>query len=569
MGIDIDSFLNKLEAKEDAQKSREEMQNKLPQNPEVKINLDFDKNVGDTLKEIESGFKEKNLEQLKEIYNDLKKFDENIPSKFLNIQNIGSNTINLLSTQYSEKLLKTLDNNASIIIAKIKSNNTLIEEDFISKEYRVCIKLIKENKEFIKQFPNEFSNEKHELNLLIKKYEIKVNQEIRNFKVNDSQIIKKKIFTKLRELKVNIESNNIENIEASLNQIELINQKIPGIFRSVFTDENIIIQKAIANAETKIVEINNKRFNQKEKEIKIVQDKFQSSIIKKDLNSALLLYNEVLLLFEDLPNTNLKKKITYLNIISKLHSQLNSLYVKNNVELLLGGYNNSKVIEEARNYIDHIEITKKVSLENITIIYNKLKNLPKSTHIEQDTMIKKYEILLNKVNSNHDKKENSNEIVHKAEEYLSFIKETQNVSESMVLKNISDLESTKETPKSKELLKKFRIIKEKINLKKSNNNKTGFNQYSNQEKGEVSRIIQTTQEKKPNEKSILENSQIKIDKNVAEELEVLYKKLKEINSKKEKVIIYKKIVFYLDLVNLPKFKKEKILEKIKKTYEEQ
>ena len=186
MGIDIDSFLNKVEAKEEAGNIAREKNKKKPKEQE-KINLEFDQNVSQNLKEIETSLKEKDLMQLKQIYDDLKKFDETIPSKFLNIQNIGSSTINALNSQYSTKLFESLQSNALIITKKIEENNIIIEEDLISKQYKVSIRLIKENKELINKFPNEFNDEKHALKLSIRKNEIKINQEIRNFKLQEAQ----------------------------------------------------------------------------------------------------------------------------------------------------------------------------------------------------------------------------------------------------------------------------------------------------------------------------------------------------------------------------------------------
>ena len=329
--------------------------------------------------------------------------------------------------------------------------------------------------------------------------------------------------------------------------------KIPLLFRSSFVDENILVQKAIVNAEEKIIELKNKKFAQKEKELRIVQEKFQNSIIKKDLNSSLLLYNEILLLFEDLPNTNFKEKNTYLSTLTKLHGQLNNLYVKSNVELLLRSYNNSKIIEEARNYIDHIELTKRISPENVSLIYEKLKKLPKSSHIEQDSMIKKYEILLEKISDKKEHKKefkevedsielpktikkalnNDSEIIDRAIQYLKFVNETHNMSKEMVKKNLNSLNKIKKSSVSEKLIERYTRILKKIDEKEK----------------------QTPQKK------------ISVDQNVVHEIQELYNEMKKTTSKKEKSILYKKVLFYLDLVTLPTHKKEAIKQKVKSIYE--
>lgn len=552
MGIDIDSFLNKIESKNEKEEVKDS--NSDSNTSEKKnYNIEFEKAIIDNFQNISEEIKDKDLQQLKDIYEDLKKFDESMPSKFLSIQSVGSKTLDSLNNQYSSKLLQTLENNATFYANKIKENNKLIEEDLISKEYKVCLKLLKENKEYLQKFPNELANEKHQLFLGIKKYELKLNIKIRNFKLSQSSSIKQTLLSKIKELKNILEHNSTEEIEHKITEIELTMNKIPLLFRSSFVDENILVQKAIVNAEEKIIELKNKKFAQKEKELRIVQEKFQNSIIKKDLNSSLLLYNEILLLFEDLPNTNFKEKNTYLSTLTKLHGQLNNLYVKSNVELLLRSYNNSKIIEEARNYIDHIELTKRISPENVSLIYEKLKKLPKSSHIEQDSMIKKYEILLEKISDKKEHKKefkevedsielpktikkalnSDSEIIDRAIQYLKFVNETHNMSKEMVKKNLNSLNKIKKSSVSEKLIERYTRILKKIDEKEK----------------------QTPQKK------------ISVDQNVVHEIQELYNEMKKTTSKKEKSILYKKVLFYLDLVTLPTHKKEAIKQKVKSIYE--
>ena len=167
MGIDIDSFLNKIESKnekEEVRSSNDDSNTSEKKN----YNIEFEKAIIDNFQNISEEIKDKDLQQLKDIYEDLKKFDESMPSKFLSIQSVGSKTLDSLNNQYSSKLLQTLENNATFYANKIKENNKLIEEDLISKEYKVCLKLLKENKEYLQKFPNELANEKHQLFLGIK-----------------------------------------------------------------------------------------------------------------------------------------------------------------------------------------------------------------------------------------------------------------------------------------------------------------------------------------------------------------------------------------------------------------
>ena len=183
----------------------------------------------------------------------------------------------------------------------------------------------------------------------------------------------------------------------------------------------------------------------------------------------------------------------------------------------------SKIIEEARNYIDHIELTKRISPENVSLIYEKLKKLPKSSHIEQDSMIKKYEILLEKISDKKEHKKefkeveesielpktikkalsNDSEIIDRAVQYLKFVNETHNMSKEMVKKNLDSLHKIKKSSLSEKLIERYTRILKKIDEKEK----------------------QTPQKK------------ISVDQNVVHEIQELYDEMKKTTSKKEKSIL--------------------------------
>ena len=154
MGLDIDSFLNKLAS------SSSKDETKKAKGPE--INLEFDKDVKSNLEDIEKDFSSEDLFQLKEIYSKLKEFDESMPTKFLNIETSGSNSLLKLNESYSSKLLNTLKNNSILIEKQVNENINLIKNDIISKEFKISKNKLNESKELLSKFPKEFSQKKHE-----------------------------------------------------------------------------------------------------------------------------------------------------------------------------------------------------------------------------------------------------------------------------------------------------------------------------------------------------------------------------------------------------------------------
>ena len=77
MGIDIDSFLNKIESKNEKEEVKDS--NSDSNTSEKKnYNIEFEKAIIDNFQNISEEIKDKDLQQLKDIYEDLKKFDESI-----------------------------------------------------------------------------------------------------------------------------------------------------------------------------------------------------------------------------------------------------------------------------------------------------------------------------------------------------------------------------------------------------------------------------------------------------------------------------------------------------------
>lgn len=576
MGIDIDKFLNNLssEKKEEKVEVKEEKK-------DVEVELNFDKEVESKLKTIELLSKEQDLLQLKEIYEKIKEFDQNMPSKFLNVEKNSSETISRLNKVYSNKLLNDLKNNVKILTNKIENNLKLIEEDIGEHKFKISLKKISESKTLLDQFPNEFFNEKNILKNKIIFLELKIQSQIRNFSKVKKLDIRSELLKDLKQLENLVLKTNSKKIEEKILDIQTKLDTVPKLFRTALNEEIMIANKAIYKAVERLNYLKSKEFEKELSEIYKLKEKFQTYVLKKDLNTALLIYNEVLLFFQDLPDTNFEEKIKVLDTITSMHSQINNLYIKNNVEIFLRSFNNSKVIEEARDYLDQISITKQASTNNLNLILDKLKKLPRSTHIEQDELVGKYETLIKKIqvkkemksieefqvktqdleeakvipkedlNSKKDLKVNI--IIERAENFLKKAKEKKHVSLkdlNLILDKLKLIPEV-ENKNREEIIKKYSSLIERIEKKKQ---KTKFEIKPNFEIKEVEK-----------EKEVIPNK-IKIDKNLSNEIEELYQKLKNTVDKKEATILFKKIHFYMDLTNIPSERKELILSKVKKTY---
>ena len=98
MVIDIDSFLEKYEKKEDSTKI----------NTSKKVSLDFQKDVEDKLHQLDESAKNIDFKQLVDIYEEIKRFDEDLPSKFFSMNKLSGATLKGVGARYSEDFLEGL-----------------------------------------------------------------------------------------------------------------------------------------------------------------------------------------------------------------------------------------------------------------------------------------------------------------------------------------------------------------------------------------------------------------------------------------------------------------------------
>ena len=168
MAIDIDSFLEKYH-----KEKKDEIMPNDEKKPEEKLNLDFQKETEDKILNAKNKLKnDSRFELLEKIYDEVKKFDEDIPSKFIGIENKANLALKEIGDKYSEEFLLKIKQNVSIIHQNITEHIKILDsklntEDFASiiKEHETIIKLLD-------IYPKEFLREKLILSREIKKREI-------------------------------------------------------------------------------------------------------------------------------------------------------------------------------------------------------------------------------------------------------------------------------------------------------------------------------------------------------------------------------------------------------------
>ena len=214
-----------------------------------------------------------------------------------------------------------------------------------------------------------------------------------------------------------------------------------------------------------------------------------------------MLYDEILLEFESLPEVFFEKKIYLYKKINELYSMINDLFLKNNLNILMQSYNVSQIFKEATDYIKHIKITSKINLDTLAIIRTKIVNLSDKCEPEKSNLLKEIDLIKTR--------------------YLNSIN------------------------------------------KKDGNNIEEETGNSQSEKGAFNEIIDSSY-------SQIENPNIKIHKEtdftkqILDEINLHYEKIKKSKNPAELKILYEKIIFYINTIQIEPVKKKEIINKINK-----
>ena len=497
MAIDIDSFLEKYHK----EKKDEVILNE--KKPEESLNLDFQKETEDKILNAKNKLKnDTRFELLEKIYDEVKKFDEDIPSKFIGIENKANLALKEIGDKYSEDFLLKIKQNVSIIHQNITEHIKILDsklntEDFASiiKEHETIIKLLD-------IYPKEFLREKLILSREIKKREIVIYKKINEYKTIKLKKIKSEINTAILNLNKSLFPENINQIEGRILILQTLQRSIPKIFLSDLNNEKIVIIKTLLDAEKYVETQYLNDFQKREETLQKLFESFHNSYIKKDLSKTIMLYDEILLEFESLPEVFFEKKIYLYKKINELYSMINDLFLKNNLNILMQSYNVSQVFKEATDYIKHIKTTSKINLDTLAIIRSKIANLSDKCEPEKSNILKEIDLIKARyLNSINKKSENSFE-------------------------------------------------EERTNTQNEN--------------GAFNEIIDNSYSKIGPNSSVKIHKESDFTKQILDEINLHYEKIKKSKNPAELKILYEKIIFYINTIQIEPIKKKEIITKINK-----
>lgn len=452
MGIDIDSFLEKYHKEENNNSSKEKLKEA------EKINFEFQKDTEDKLLKAQKKIKENaSFEILEKIYEEVKQFDEDIPSKFIGIENKSNLALKLIGDKYSEEFLLKIKQNVKAIHNEIENHIKILDSKINSDDFSFIIKEFETILKLFEVYPKEFLYEKLKLSEEIRKREIIINDKIKRYKIIKLKDTKIQINNAILSLDKSLVPNNIEEIEGKIAVLQRILRAIPKIFLTDLTEEKIIISKILIKSEKYLEEQYMQEFRKKEENLNQLYEHFHASYINKDLSKTLIIYDEILLEFESMPEVFFERKIKIYQKTNEFYAMINDLFMKNNLAILMQSYNASQIIKEAKDYIRHVKSTSKINLELLENVKIKVSKLPEKSEPEKSNLLKE----INMITQKYLKNKNGAILQENLE-----VTEEKNKVEFEDINNISlDIKSTSKF--SKDVI--IEINKHFEKIKKSNN----------------------------------------------------------------------------------------------------
>ena len=189
-------------------------------------------------------------------------------------------------------------------------------------------------------------------------------------------------------------------IEGNINKLIYTIDIIPRVFYSDLTKERTSVAKMLVMSEDFLKKEYEKDFNRKREEIQILIGKYHKYQNDKNSPNALATYNEILILFEKIPDVFVKKKLDLYKQITSVFNGLNNLILSDNINYFMKIYEASKVIENARDYISYVKRTKRYNASIVSDFRSKLLRVPASLKIETEELLRDLDFF-DKENSPH------------------------------------------------------------------------------------------------------------------------------------------------------------------------
>lgn len=518
MGINLDSFIDELVK----DKQTQQTENQQAKEQET-INLNFEEGVEKNLQKINlNSASLKDIAKLHEIYEEIKQFDESLPQKFLSLEDLGGNSLEKIGQNYSTQYLQQVETITKNIEESVNKLLDSLSKALFDKNYTQVPQVLKELKKIVRSVPQESQLFLLEIKTKIKEKEIQVFQAIEEFKKIDLPRIRSELNSEIQILLKNIIPGNSKFVREQIEHLEHMFNSIPSMFRITLTNEELLLNKAVYKAQKYLVNELNQEVEMRIKKMNHLEEEFNSASFNKDLNKALVIYNQIVYEFMQTPNHPLDKKLQHLEKILDIHKKLNKLYINNNVTLFLETYNYSKIIEEAQDYIYQAKHSKNtIKLQNIQILQEKVAKLPQNFQKERNQLL----VELHQVYQN----------------ILGYSYENTTSSQDSTYYS----QDTKNDP---------------------------FESFTSKEHDITKTSTQTTFQADNKKKTLtdpgldLEHTYYKKDQNIhtkiLHEIDELYKKFQQEKNKEKAQKYYKKIDFYLNFANIPEEKVTQIKKKI-------
>mgnify|MGYP001351696660 CR=1 FL=1 len=461
MGIDIDGFLEEFEQVEQENTSKKKEKTKS-EKKDKKIDLTFDKYVNDKFDKLQENVDEEDFKFLIKAYSEIKKFDQNLPKKLLELKKTSGTALSSLGKKYTINFLEGIKQNKNKHGLSVSNQLSNIETLIKNKQIPKAINLYNQITTEYKLFPKEYIIEKIELGKKLRDIEIKLNNEFTIFWDIETKKIRKQLSSEISNLKHNLVPGRIEQIEANLHNINTTMENAPSIFYNELVKERIQVAKIIIVAEEFLKTQYIEEFKEKEQQFKQLFERFHKYQIKKDVESALTCYDEMLYIFEKMPDAFIEKKIEIYKQIDKSFESLNNLLLTNSVSQFMETYNSSKILSQAREYLNHAKKNSEFDTANLISIKNDLNKIPHKLQPEKVELENEILKLIHQKTINEIKQYLDNGYKNKDFE----IKKLKSYQEK--ISQISDLlvdEKTEISSKVDELVNKFtKISQEKKKL---------------------------------------------------------------------------------------------------------
>lgn len=537
MTIDIDDFLSRY-SKEDELASQPQKQE---EKKEEDISLDFQQDLSEKLKKIQELANTNDFEMILKIYEEIKNFDQELPSKLYGLNALSGATLESVGAKYTGDFLAGIKNLSSELDKQIKAKLAEIDSNLNTSNFDNIIRLYNDVVSMYNQYPEEFLTERLELSRAIRRKEVEIHERLDFHKSKEIQNIKSTLGKMMKDLKANMMPGNIDLAEEKLNDLIGYYESIPKIYLTEMLREKIFVSNFLIEAEKFMEREYERDFKEKVDTIHSLFDNFHTHCIKKDANAALLAYDEIIVVFQKIPDVFFEKKLDIYRHINEAFDKLNNLLMTNNISTFLQSFNNSKVLQEAKDYLNHVKLTRKYNVRNINEILAKLKNIPSSVP-EKDKLEKSLYFLLNKKVGFPEKIDSIDRLdinltSENTSEHFDFEnpKKNQEYNDLHIIKN-----SSTEEPKI------MKTGEEPLN----GPNSKPIEGIREDKEGNLFRDANKQYVYDPNTKYNDE----KVVKNILDEIRIYFDRIKKTENKKEIKTLYNKINFYLSLIPIEKKK---------------